>query len=126
MAEPVASTTATAGVITVALVSLFPGVDASVILGAFSGSIVFVLSSNELDAVKKIGFLLASFAAGILAAPMAAALLAGLLGALPGSIAVSPGVGALLAATLAVKTLLWLLDRNLRELIDLVRGRRPE
>lgn len=123
MAEPVSSTTATASIAAVALLAMFPGVDASVILGAFSGSIVFVLASDELTAVKKIGFLVPSFGAGLLAAPMTAAVLSAVL---PGAVTVSPGVGALLAATLVVKTLLWLLDRNLGELVDLVRGRPPQ
>lgn len=120
--EPIASTTALFGVLALAIISMLPGVDASVVLGAFSGSIVFVLSSDELGTVKKIGFLVASFLAGVLTAPMAAALLSALL---PGSISVSPGVGALLSATIAVKTLLWLLERNLAEIIALVRGVRP-
>lgn len=124
MPEPVVtSTTATASIATVALLAMFPGVDASVVLGSFSGSVVFVLASDELTAVKKVGYLLAAFGAGILAAPMTAGILSAVI---PGPVAVSPGVGALLAATLVIKTLLWLLDRNLGELIDLVRGRRQE
>ncbi|MDD5175742.1 MAG: putative holin [Sterolibacterium sp.] len=123
MAEPISSTTASASVATVALLAMFPGVDASVVLGAFSGSVVFVLASDELTVVKKVGYLLAAFGAGILAAQMTAGILSAII---PGAVAVSPGVGALLAATLVIKTLLWLLDRNLGELIDLVRGRRPE
>ncbi|MEW6166067.1 MAG: putative holin [Pseudomonadota bacterium] len=125
MAEPVASTTATAGVAAIALLAMFPGVDASVILGAFSGSIVFVLASDDLTAAKKIGFLLPAFGAGILAARVTADVLSAIL-PLPGGAAVSPGVGALLAATLVVKTLLWLLDRNLTEIVALVRGRPPQ
>lgn len=122
MAEPVASSTASAGVATVALLTLFPGVDAGVILGAFSGSIVFVLASDDLSATKKVGFLIPAFGSGILGAPVTAGLLSAII---PGAVAVSPGVGALVSAALAIKSLLWLLDRNLGEIVALVRGGRP-
>lgn len=123
MAEPISSSTAGTTLATVALISMLPGVDASIVLGAFSGSIVFVLSSDDLAAIKKIGFLLASFAAGVIGAPMVAALLTAVL---PGSIDIPNGVGAMLAAALTVKSLLWLLSRDLGQIIDIVRGGRGD
>lgn len=118
-AEP--TTTAAAAVTSVALISLLPGVDAAVVLGAFSGAVVFVMASDELNALKKIGFFLPSFFAGLLGATTGVKIIEA---ALFGSVVVSPGVGALVVATTAVKLLIWLLGQNVGTLLELLR-RRP-
>jgi hypothetical protein len=107
MAEP-ASTFAAGTLSGAALLALFPGLDAGAVLGAFAGAAVFVMSSTDLTPLKKLGFLVASIAAGLLAARMVAELLAGFL---PARVQVPDGVGALIAAALAVKLLLWLIRR---------------
>jgi hypothetical protein len=104
MAEPVSSTATTATLAAVAGLSMLPGIDAAVVLGAFAGAAVFVLSSDSLSLVKRAVFFVASFIAGLVAAAGVASLLARWL-----PIEASPGVGALLAAALAVKVLLWLI-----------------
>ncbi|SUD65900.1 Phage Tail Protein X [Pandoraea pnomenusa] len=65
MTEPVTTnaTVATAGV---AVLSLFPGVDAAVVMGAFAGAGVFVLASDDLAPLKRLAFFLISFVAGCL------------------------------------------------------------
>lgn len=118
MAEPT-STFATAGVTAVALLSLFPGVDPAVVLGAFAGAVVFVMASDDLSSAKKAGFFLPSFAGGLLAAKTASSILALMF---PPSVAVSPGVGALIASAVVVKTLLWLIARDPSNLIELIKG----
>ncbi|MBM2883186.1 hypothetical protein JFK97_02175 [Chromobacterium phragmitis] len=104
MAEPVSSTATTATLAAVAGLAMLPGIDAAVVLGAFAGAAVFVLSSDSLSLAKKAGFFIVSFVAGLVAAAGVASLLARWL-----PIDASPGVGALLAAALAVKVLLWLI-----------------
>jgi hypothetical protein len=105
----------------VAIISLLPGVDAAVVLGSFSGAVVFVMASDELNAPKKIGFFLPSFFAGLLGAATGVKIIETVLF---GSVTVSPGVGALVVATTAVKLLIWLLGQNVSTLFDLLR-RRP-
>lgn len=120
MAEPT-STFATAGVLSIAILSLFPGVDPAVVLGSFSGAVVFVMASDELSAAKKVGFFLPSFFGGLLTAKMASSIMALML---PSSVAVSPGVGALITASVVVKTLLWLIARDPSTLLELIKGAR--
>lgn len=120
MAEP--STTAAATSLTgVAILASLPGVDAAVVLGAFSGAVVFVMASDELTPAKKIGFFLPAFFAGLLGAATGVKALEA---ALLGHMAVSPGVGALVVATTAVKLLIWLLGQNVDSLMALLR-RKP-
>jgi hypothetical protein len=76
------------------------------VLGAFAGGAVFVMSSTDLTPLKKLGFLGASIAAGLLAAQTVAGVLASFV---PARVPVPSGVGALVAAALAVKLLLWLI-----------------
>lgn len=106
MAEPVSTSYATGSVVAVGSISLLPGVESAVILGSFAGAVVFVLASTDLTNAKKVGFFVISFIAGILSASIAAALMSSLL---PQRIEVSEGVGALVAAAVAVRLLLWLI-----------------
>lgn len=105
MAEPTSTTTA--AVATAGLLAMFPGVDAGIVLGAFSGAAVFVLSAADYSTLKKLAYLALAFFAGMLAAPLAAGLLATIL---PASVQAPPAVGALLAAALTIKLLLWLIE----------------
>lgn len=120
MTEPVTSTAATVSVASIALLSLLPGVDASVVLGTFAGSVVFVMASDDLSAVKKIGYFFPSFIGGMLSASMVTRLIESVI---PATIVVNPGVGALLAATLVVKTLLWLFARDPTHVIEAILDR---
>lgn len=106
MAEPVSSTATTASLLAVAILAIFPGIDPAVVLGAFAGASVFVISSSELTLFKRIGFFLVSFTAGMIAARMVAGVIDSLL---PAQIEVADGVGALIAAALAIKLLLYLI-----------------
>lgn len=121
MAEPISSSTASVSVITLALLSLFPGIEAAVVLGAFAGAAMFVLASYTLSTAKKLGFFLISFIAGFLSAPIVTGLIDSML---PRHIEVNRGVGALLAAAVSVKLLLWLIRYadNPLELLDRLRG----
>ncbi|MCL6262186.1 putative holin [Craterilacuibacter sp. RT1T] len=121
MAEPISSTAVTGSVFSVALLSMFPGVEAAVVLGAFAGAVVFVLSSSDLGLVAKAASFVVSFIAGCIGSGFMSGLVAALT---PQAVQVPEGVGALLAAALAVKLLLWLIRKadNPEELIG--RGRK--
>ncbi|WP_434629423.1 putative holin [Chromobacterium sp. CV08] len=106
MAEPVSSTATSATLATVAGLALAPGIDAAIVLGAFAGAAVFVLSSDSLSLGKKAGFFLVSFFAGCLAAVSVAGVLTRWL-----IVEISPGVCAMLAAAIAVKLLQWLIRK---------------
>ncbi len=120
MTEPVTTnaTVATAGV---AVLSLFPGVDAAVVMGAFAGAGVFVLASDDLAPFKRLAFFLISFVAGCLSARLAADLIGW---ALPERIQVNAAVGALVASAVIIKLLMWLIRRaaNPEKLFDAFKG----
>ncbi|MCC7005284.1 MAG: hypothetical protein IT497_01400 [Ottowia sp.] len=137
MAEPISTafggvTAASAGTSTtltatttaaIGLLSLFPGIDAAVAMGAFAGAAVFVMSSTELSTSKKIAFFLISFLAGYVSAGFIAEVVA-----LPllHRLQVPHGVGALIASAIAVKSLLWLIGKanNIDDLVNFIKGRK--
>ena len=61
MLEPITPSAASASLLAVAILTLFPGIDASVVLGAFAGSTVFVLSSRELGRLSRVVSLVNAF-----------------------------------------------------------------
>lgn len=123
MAEP-ASTLQVALVAGAATLSVIPGLDAAMVLGAFAGSVVFVLADDDISTRKKIGYLLVAFASGLLLGAFISNLLEAFFIKLFGlPLTINHGVGALLASTLTVKNLRWLLARDLEQIINLFRGR---
>ena len=123
MADPVSSGAITTSLATVTALSLLPGTCAPVVLGAFAGAVVFVVSSSDLSLTRKIVFLIISFVAGCLCAPMVAQLIDRVL---PEPVDVSEGVGALVASALAVRLLLWLIRcaENPSEWLERFKGSR--
>ncbi|WP_293937676.1 putative holin [Iodobacter sp.] len=107
MTEPVSTSYATSAVTSLAVLSLFPGIDAAIVLGAFAGAVVFVMTSDDLTILKRLAFMAISFIAGCLAAQNVASMMSSFLP----KIAVSNGVGALVAAAISVRLLLWLIRR---------------
>lgn len=102
MPEPISSSTASTAVTGLAIMSLIPGMDAASVLGAFAGSLVFIVSAEELTSAKKVMLFVASFICGLLLAEPAGSWLTA---ATPATVEVSQGVGALLSAAMAVKLL---------------------
>jgi len=102
-----------------ALLSLFPGVDPGVLLGAFAGALVFIATTAELGNLRKAGLFIAAFVTGALAAPLVATVLASVL---PQSVEVPKAVGALLASALAVHLLQWALRKAPEDLLKLRKG----
>lgn len=120
MPEPISSSTATATVASVTLVSLLAGLNASVVLGAFAGAVVFVVTAADLGHIKKVALFAASIIAGVLADGLAASVLAALL---PERILIAPGVGALVASAVTVKLLQALIRADSGILLGLFRGK---
>ncbi|MFC5705413.1 putative holin [Aeromonas eucrenophila] len=67
------------------------------LLGAFAGALVFIVTTTELGNLRKAGLFIAAFVAGALAAPLVAAML----GVLP-----SPDPAAVLLATVVLTALI--------------------
>lgn len=101
MPEPISSSAATSS-ITGLILMLFtlPGVDASVVLGAFTGALIFAAITEELGRWRKIALFTASFITGLLLADLVGHLVANVL---PASVNVSNAVGAIIASTMTVK-----------------------
>ena len=119
MPEPISSSAATSTLSALTLLSLFPGVDPGVLLGAFAGALVFIATTAELGNLRKAGLFVAAFVAGALAAPLVAAMLASVL---PLSVEVPRAVGAMLASALAVHLLQWILRKMPEDLLKLRKG----
>ncbi|WP_375592106.1 putative holin [Chitiniphilus eburneus] len=108
MADPISTSTATTTVGAVFLLSLLPGLNPETVLGAFAGAIVFVISDGALSIWKRLLSFVLSFIAGLIAAGLVAGLIDTVM---PRTVTVSPGVGALVAAAVAIRILQWLIRR---------------
>ncbi|HGM5575426.1 putative holin [Serratia ureilytica] len=104
MAEPVGTTGAATTALTgVTVVGLLSGVDSGVLIGAFAGAVIFVMSATEFSWIKKFALFVASLLVGILAAPFAADVITW---ATPAGIEAHEPVGALVASAIAVRLLM--------------------
>lgn len=114
MPEPVSTSAATSALTGLAMLSLFTGLEPAVVLGAFAGAMVFILTTAELGNWRKAGLFLVAIITGILAPEMAANVLASVM---PQNVVVPKAIGALLASALTVHLLQWLLRKAPDELI---------
>lgn len=117
MTEP-ANTIASTTLFGIAALSVFfPNANESLMLAAFCGSVMFVLSKSDLKNAHKLVYMLLSFFLGILGAADAAAIMSGLLNMLPfkQDIVVSHTIGALFCSVIIVHIL------NIIPKIDLAR-----
>lgn len=85
------------------LIEVFPHFPTGIVLGAFAGAVIFVISAHDLSGVQKFLLFVASLAVGILAAPFAANVISQLT---PTLIVAPPEVGAMVASSMAVRLLL--------------------
>lgn len=106
MGEPLSGTTQAALAVSgVTVVGLFNWIEPGVLIGAFAGSIIFVLSARDFPGWAKLMLFLASLLTGIVAAPFASAVITLIT---PASISASTPVGALAASAIAVRFLMLL------------------
>lgn len=109
-AEPISGTaTAHAVVTTVTFAGLWANTDAGVILGAFAGATLYVLTSHNLRWWEKLLYGLASFLAGLIGAKYMTAILNATLNTTLGKIApgtevipVPESIGAMVAAAVII------------------------
>ncbi len=106
MPEPLSTSFSSTVTTAVTMVSLYPGVDASTVIGAFAGAVVFVMASTHLSILKRIAFFIVSIINGCLCAQTVADALASILST---HTEVPASVGALISAAVSVKLLLWLI-----------------
>lgn len=125
MSEPVSTTSATAAVATASALSMLPGVDPAVVIGAFTGAVLFILSDESIGNLKRLGLFIASFLGGVLCAGWVAAFISNLL---PASLPVNAGMAAIVAAAIVVRILQYIirLSNNPDGLIDVLRGFRSK
>lgn len=102
MSEPISATSATAAVAAASLLTLLPGVDPAVVIGAFTGAVLFIISDETIGKFKRLGLFIASFLGGSLFANWVATLLSVFL---PASLPVNPGMAAIIAAACVVRFL---------------------
>ncbi|HHQ4900510.1 MAG: putative holin [Aeromonas sobria] len=114
MPEPISTFTATSTLAGLAMLFTLPGLDPAMVLGAFTGAIVFAATAEEKGVLRNITLLIASFITGLLLTDLAAELLANIL---PVSINISKAVGALIASSMTVR-LLQTVIRNQDRLLD--------
>jgi len=118
MSEPVSSITATTATLaTVSFASLFANTPAGVYVGAFTGAVVYVLSSQELSRFAQVGYFVASFLLGIMGADFTTAILSKLLASyLPVGTVVDTWLGATVTAALGVCILIAMRKINIQTL----------
>lgn len=83
-------------------ISFFPGVDASVVIGAFAGAVFSFLKATDASARRRMGLAAVSMVLGMLAADMTAAIVTELT---PEAIVARAPLGAGIAAALSVTVL---------------------
>lgn len=120
MPEPISSSTAAGTVTGLAVLSLLPGLDAEIVMGAFAGALIWICTTEELGILRRIALFVAAFLAGIYAAGFCANLLAIIV---PEAIAVPRAVGALIASAVTVRLLQFILRKSPDDLLDLFRRR---
>lgn len=102
MAEPLSTSAATGTITGLVLLFNLPGVDPSMVLGAFAGAMVFAATIEELSPLRKLSLFIASFIGGLLLATPVCQLMTIVL---PVSITSTQAMGALLSSAMMVRLL---------------------
>ncbi|MGL3099480.1 putative holin [Enterobacter asburiae] len=128
MPEPVSSTASSTVMLSgVTIAGILSGVEPGILIAAFAGAIIFVLSADDFSLWEKGLLFFVSIVVGLSAAHLAASITSSLLSTvLQDKIDVAPPIGALLAAAAAVRFLMLLSAKTEgKSLIDrlLNRGR---
>ena len=114
MSEPVSSTAvATYGLSITVLMSTMSEIPAGVFIGAFAGSVVYVLTNSDIPTFKRLCFFLISFIVGILGSEYAANIMTTLTATwLPTGSVVDRSIGAIVASAVAIKIILALIAKT--------------
>lgn len=118
MPEPLSATGGTLTLSGVAWLSYFYGLPAEVVLGAFTGAVIFITAAQEYPIKKRLVLTLVSFIAGILlyrpAASMVIAIMTNWTGVSPGTVETNSAYAgsALITSVVAVRLLMYLYGRS--------------
>ncbi|CNF82468.1 phage holin family protein [Yersinia enterocolitica] len=105
MSEPITSTgAATATVTGVTFIGLLSGLDAGVVVGAFAGAAVLVLSASDFSLFKKLFLFGLSWGTGVLSAPFITSYINFLT---PDEVKAAEPVGAMVAGAVVIRLLMW-------------------
>jgi hypothetical protein len=122
MTEP--TTLSTASILSVATLSMFfPGINEAILLGAFCGSVVFVMSSQEIKIYYKLFQMLVSLFCGLWGANDFSQILSSALGMIKlNAVVISPAIGALFCSAIVVHVLLYLARIKWEKVLPLPKG----
>lgn len=95
----------------VTLMAFFHNIPPDVLIGAFAGAVMFLLSSAPMSRIKLFGYFLISIVAGILSAEAVAKILTATLSLVMLQVDVSNSVGALFGAASAINIILVVKNR---------------
>lgn len=109
MSEPVSSTGATVVVTGAAITGLLSGPDAAdIVVGAFIGSVIFVISARDFSLVIRSILFFTSFVVGLVSCDFFVALINSFL---PGNVAATKLIGAIVSSAVSVRLLMALAKR---------------
>lgn len=108
MPEPVSSTASSTALLSgVTIAGILSGFEPGILIAAFAGAVIFVLSADDFSLWEKALLFIVSIVVGISAAHLAASIASSILTTtLQDKIDVAPPVGALLASAAAVRFLM--------------------
>lgn len=123
MSEPISATSATSAVATASILTLVPGAEPAVMLGAFTGAVLFIITNDTSGNLQRVGLFVVSFLGGVLCANWAANALSAVL---PDSLQVNMGMAALISSACVVRMLQYLmkLTNNPESWLNALRGLR--
>lgn len=121
MSEPISTGAATAAVTSVTFIGLLSGIDAGAVVGAFAGSVLFVVSAKDLTWHVKGLLFVVSMLVGILSADFVASLITSIA---PDNVRAAKPLGAIVASAVAVRLLMFISNQagNPMGVIDRLRG----
>lgn len=125
MSEPISATSATAAVATASALTLVPGAEPAVMIGAFTGAVLFIITNDTSSKSQHFGLFVVSFLGGVLCANWSASALSA---ALPETLQVNLGMAALISSACVVRLLQYLmkLTNNPSGWLRLLRGMRDK
>ncbi|MGL4734378.1 MAG: putative holin [Enterovibrio sp.] len=106
MSEPFSATSATYAVATASMLTLVPGVDPAIMIGAFTGATMFVLSNESSGKIERVGLFVVSFFGGVLCANWVANAASAIL---PVQMSVNEGMAALISSACVVRILQYIM-----------------
>lgn len=123
MSEPISATSATSAVATASILTLVPGAEPAVMIGAFTGAVLFIITNDTSGNLQRVSLFVVSFFGGVLCANWAANALSAVL---PDSLQVNMGMAALISSACVVRMLQYLmkLTNNPESWLNALRGLR--